>query len=1107
MAKAALESDLFWTPGNVNVKSPIAIFWVLMLFFTVLISGAGYIYAESRMGAVVDEFENQQREALSTSSERLTERLRDALGDVLLLREQMRIAEAFSADSSKQRERVAQYFSAYIKTNRSVDQVRWIDHHGMETIRVERNGSTPIVRSDEALQDKSHRDYIKRVSELDIDDVYVSPMNLNTENGRIEEPYKPVMRFALPLRDPNGRAQGALVINFLGARWLDAFHASGFTDTGKLMLVNHQGYWLIGPEPDDEWGFALGHDRKLQNRYPDTWRTIRARSSGSALINNGLWSWRTIDPLAEVRTTAAELSDISGVQVIGRSNYLWYAVAFLPRAHFAAIQHDIIWKQAAPVMLAAFGLALLIAWSVARSQTTIARLNRKLGNRARTAESANHAKTAFVANMSHEIRTPMNAIAGLSHLIERHAPNQNMRQLALKMKRATGSLQNLINDILDFSKIEAGRIELEHERFYLVDVLDNIATIMAINLGDKPLELAITPPNPSVDPLRGDGLRLEQVLINLASNAIKFTDEGFVDVRITPLDIEDDRTRLRFAVRDSGIGIPPDKQAEIFAEFTQADTSTTRRFGGTGLGLAISRRLVELMGGTLRVESTPGQGSEFWFELVLDRDPAPGGVHANALDVLIVDDNELALEALTHTVWSLGFSGQTFRAGPALLAHLDAAQDYESAPRRAILLDWQMPGMDGIAVLKALRQRYAADDPKRPIVIMITAASRADLIAEPASGLADAVLAKPVTPSSLHDALAPSLSGHRSAQMPGHEGQSLANARILVVDDSDINREVAQRLLVEEGAQVWLAEDGREAVDWVAAHIGQVNVVLMDLQMPNMDGVEATRRIHGLEGCRDLPIVALTADALLARSADAPRARFAEYLPKPLDPAQLFRVLQRLTTADPHPTPSSEAPAPTTDALPGLDIARGLTTWRDTAVYRQYLRRFVREHGQAAREIQQAADTAEVRARAHKLKGVAANLALIDVAKAAGQIEAEADNDEHVRRRHLRALARALRQARRSIERYTRVQTNGPPQPAPAPASDSSLASLLREAHRAFDTDDPDAVEPVIERLRGRLSTAQLAPLSQALEAFDFAGGQQRTVELAHELDISIDDD
>ena len=757
-------------------------------------------------------------------------------------------------------------------------------------------------------------------------------------------------------------------------------------------------------------------------------------------------------------------------------------------------------------MLAMLLLALLVALAVSRYQATIARLNRSLDHRAALAESANRAKTAFVANMSHEIRTPMNAIAGLTHLIERHAPDDNLRQLALKMKRASASLQNLINDILDFSKIEAGRVELEHERFSVVDILDNVATIMTLNIGDKPLELAITPPNPPVDPLRGDGLRLEQVLINLASNAIKFTKQGYVSVRITPLEIEDDYTTLRFTVRDSGIGIAPEQQAEIFAEFTQADTSTTRHFGGTGLGLAISRRLVELMGGSLNVESAPGWGSEFWFELVLARAPSTERRLTGDLDVLVVDDNELALEALTHTVSSLGFTATTFPSGADLLAHLDADDANAPVRKRAILLDWHMPEMDGVAVLKKLDERYARDDERRPIVVMITAAARADLIAMPATEMADAVLAKPITPSSLYDALAPSLGVETRTKRRAESVDTLTGVRILVADDSDINREVAQRLLTEEGAVVSLAEHGEKAVNWVAQFRDEVDIVLMDVQMPHMDGIEATRQIHALEGCAELPIIAVTADAFVARDEHAPAAEFAEYLAKPLDPDELFRVVNRWTNERPSITQVSR-PKPDRNpqsALPGLDVESGLKTWRDSAVYRQYLVRFAREHGNAARQIHQASDTAQVRERAHKLKGVAANLALPDVAEAASRIEAEAANDS-LRVRNLRELARALRRALRSIELYTKTSLR---ERQPQPDADPQrLEPLLREAYSAFDSDDPSEVEPVLQRLGGHLSPETLEPLTLALEDFDFATGRQRTIAMARDLGIAIEDD
>ena len=306
----------------------------------------------------------------------------------------------------------------------------------MEQIRVERDGDAPVQRTGNALQDKSAQPYVQEAVSLDSNDLYVSPMELNIENGRIETPHKPVMRFALGLHDIQDRPLRLLVVNFLAAHWLDAFHDSPLNMAGDLMLFNQRGYWLIGPSERDEWGFALGHDATVARQYPFGWQAIREHDNGSAVTPGGLWSWRTIDPLAVVRTGASELRESSPVRILSRDDYLWHAVAYLPRARFEAIRQQIVWKQAAPPMLAMLLLALLVALAVSRYQATIARLNRSLDHRAALAESANRAKTAFVANMSHEIRTPMNAIAGLTHLIERHAPDDNLRQLALKMKRA-----------------------------------------------------------------------------------------------------------------------------------------------------------------------------------------------------------------------------------------------------------------------------------------------------------------------------------------------------------------------------------------------------------------------------------------------------------------------------------------------------------------------------------------------------------------------------------------------------------------------------------------------------------------------------------------------
>ncbi len=726
------------------------------------------------------------------------------------------------------------------------------------------------------------------------------------------------------------------------------------------------------------------------------------------------------------------------------------------------------------------------------------------------AEAANQAKSAFLANMSHEIRTPMNAILGFAYLLEKEVLPDEASQQVRKIRGAGRSLLGIINDILDFSKIEAGKLKIESVPFRLGDVFDNLSGIMSANAADKDIELVLDPPPAGVDRVYGDALRLEQVLINLAGNAIKFTEQGHVEVAIGLVAEEGQRVTLRFAVRDTGIGISAEKQSDIFAPFAQADATTTRRFGGTGLGLTISRRLVKLMGGEIGVISEPGRGSEFWFTLAFERaaDARLSAPEMARLDVLIADDNPAARAALRATAEGLGWTASAVSSGEAAVQYVLARH---AEPFDVIVLDWKMPGMDGLAAARAIRE--ALGERRDAIVIMITARSRDKLLARPDQGLADAVLNKPVTASSLYNAVSEALRVCRGGEQPppgqpAVASRRLAGLRMLVVDDSEINREVAQSIFADEGAQVALANDGRQAVDWLLAHPDETDIVLMDVQMPVMDGYEATRLIRATPALAGLPVVALTAGAFKEQQAAADAAGMTDFITKPFEVDAAIALILKLTGREPGPEPRAmPSPVPPPPGIgpdfPGLSPARGLAIWKEAAVYRQYLRKFARDYAGSVREMARAAH-AEAAALAHKLKGAAGNLALEEVAARAAEVDrvlrAGADPGDSFMK-----LQAALDTALDSIARYAPPDIATPDAAPNAVFDPRQAAPLLARMLAAFNSDAPDEIEPVLAGLDQCLPSSRLAPLRAALENFDFRGGEAAVRALAKELDSPLE--
>lgn len=833
----------------------------------------------------------------------------------------------------------------------------------------------------------------------------------------------------------------------------------------------------------------------------------------------------------EGKSGIIESLDYSGIMVYAAYEYL----AFLQMGLVAKIDKSEVQAPFRTAIFYTLGAAvILILFGTFMSSKMVSPLIDQIYKFSKEAEAATEAKSNFLANMSHEIRTPMNAIIGLSHLALNTELTPKQSDYIEKVHSSAYSLLGIINDILDFSKIEAGKLKMETIDFNLDEVLENLSNLVSLKIQEKGTEFLIKIDKDIPKLLMGDPLRLGQILINLVNNSSKFTDEGEIVVNVELIERTKQKVDLQISVRDTGIGMTEEQSSKLFQAFVQADTSTTRKYGGTGLGLSISKRLVEMMNGDIWVESKKGKGSTFVFTAsfgLQDENrksvlrPTP---NLRGMPVLVVDDNATSREILQDMLESMSFKVSLASSGKEGISELENATEKKAF--KLVIMDWKMKGMDGLDA--SIKIKEHPDLKIIPKIVMVTAYGREDLIDRAEKIGLDGFLIKPVNHSLLFDTIMDAFGEDvareskqtRSLASRVEEIENIRGANILLVEDNEINQQVARELLEIAGMNVTIVENGQEAIDSLKPK--KFDIVLMDIQMPVMDGYTATKEIRKKSEFKDLPIIAMTANAMAGDREKALESGMNDYVTKPINPDDLYRSIQKWIPEKRSGkliTPTLEKPRVESvksdlSLLKEIDTENGLKRVAgNEELYTRILFQFRESNANFSTELNELIQGNKIEdavRMAHTLKGVSGNIGAKKVQSYAGDLEAIIKGEKPSKtklKKSLDLVEKELSIVLISINEYEKSVTKDDQDDSVERVEDkeavSQLILELKSQLEEFNASASDTFNSLKSAVGTSVKKTILDKLGKAVNNYDFEGALLIVNDISNDLNIKPEKD